>query len=248
VRLTVSGRGRFKIGWGLAWGIAVLAAEALIPQDLGNASTTVRAYAAPPLVPEPMRLPLLYAACALATGLGASLATSATVVSRGARWRIALVWSAIGLAVVAANFYLADHPGPDWWYESFARRADGSYRVHGQMAHRQPWMVHLSLTLAAAGALGGVVQARATSVAVGLRGLWHAVAWALLWSATFVFARYVGIIAVYLFGASVTDLFEAAGWPARIGSLSGTFLGGYLTGHIVGAIVSHSPGISWRVK
>ena len=142
------------------------------------------------------------------------------------------MWAAIAAATVAANWYLADHNGPDWWYRSVSRVVlqNGATRV--QTAYHNSWMVHLVVTLPIAGALGGLAQYLAISTTAGTRRMSYAIAWTLLWGAAFLLARYLGVILVYI--------------SMALGGPFGIFTGGFLTGFVVGIMLSFSPGLEWR--
>ena len=239
---TVPKRGpnRFRMGWGFAFGFAaVLVSMAANGDSYSGAGITV--YANPPTRPEPIGAWLLFVGCGAAAGLGAYVALAGIEISERARLRLALSWAAIGLATVAANLYLAQHPGPDWWYEGVTRSASGPAGVREQIHYRNPWMVHLALTLPIAGALGGLVQSLVTATGTVARRLASAALSMAIWSVAFLSARYVGVIAVYLLTGAFIDMVEAVGLRARFLGSVGPFLGGYLTGYLVGAIGSLAP-------
>ena len=74
----------------------------------------------------------------------------------------------------------------------------------------------------------------------------HAAVWTALWAVAFLFARYVGVIAVYLSLGMMGDLSDALNLRLSGGEVLSTFIGGYLTGLLVGTLLSFSPGIDWQ--
>ena len=240
-------RGRFRQGWGLAWGlvsVGIMIASRGASSD-GNSSVTVVANPAlaSSLLSEPTRIILLYALCAIGAGVGSYLALTATASLERGRRSSALMWVAIAVLAVAANLYLLDHPGPRWWYEwSTGNAFEGPVRRE----HFNPWSVHLGITLPIAGALGGSIQRLIVRGGTNSIGVGQAVIWTLVWSTAFIAAKYVGVVAVYLLTGFAIDALEKIGtYVAHVGRLIGWFLGGYVAGYLMGAIASVSPGIAW---
>ena len=239
-------RRRFRLGWALTGGIGAVVAGAMARADSGT-SATVHASGGPLALSDTTRLVILLAGCAIAAGVGVYVALQATQIPASDRRWSALMWAAIGAAVAAANWQLADHNGPDWWYRSVSvSPGPGPLGMTTQTHFRNPWMVHLALTLPIAGGAGGLAQYLALTAAPGIRRIGQAVTWAVLWAAAFLVARYVGVIAVYLSTGAVADLFEVAGLGPASGTVLGCFIGGYLTGHLTGWLLSFSPGLAWH--
>jgi hypothetical protein len=235
-------RRRFRRGWGLAWGLTAVVV-ALTAGD-GSSGTSVTVHAIPPMLSDAQRLLAQLAGCALAAGLGVAVAFSGLALSKSDRRWNAVMWAAIAAATAAANWYLAGHNGPDWWYRTVSiNPGEGAFGVTTHTEFRNPWMVHLALTLPVAGAAGGIVQCLATTGAA--RRAARAFVWGALWAAAFLIARYVGVITVYLGGGAAIDLFEVLGLPPDYGKAVGVFAGGYLTGLIVGSLLAMSPGLAW---
>ena len=240
-------RGRFRQGWGLAWGlvsVGIMIASRSASSD-GNTSVTVLAdpSRAASLLSDTARIVWLYALCTLGAGVGSYLALTAVTIPDRVRRSSALIWVAIAVLTVAANLYLLDHPGPPWWYEwTTGSVFDGTIRRE----HFNPWSVHLAITMSTAGALGGLIQGLIVRGAANSLGVGRAVIWMLVWSVAFLATKYVGVVAVYLLTGMVIDAFEKIGdYGAHIGGLIGWFLGGYIAGYVMGAIASFSPGITW---
>ena len=228
----IGARARFRAGWALTWGLVAAFVWIAASTQTSNTSATVHASGGFVLT-ESARLTILLVGCAFAAGFGVFAAMTGVQMPAADRWWSAGMWAAIAAATVAANWYLADHHGPGWWYRSASRTGfiDGVMRA--QTVARNPWMVHLVFTLPIAGALGGLAQYLAPSADTGTRRTSFAITWTLLWGATFLLARYLGVILVYI-GISL------------VGPALGTLAGGLLTGLVVGTFLSFSPGLEWK--
>lgn len=187
-------------------------------------------------LPVAVRLTLLLIGTAVIAAAAAYVALASIGRSADERFRFAVLLGVVTPLVALANIYLTYHPGPEWLYESVTT-GEGGFVIHRRT--RNPFFVHLLLTLPLAGLVAGIVTNSILRDGSATRLLGMAAAWTIAG----IVAAYVAIPVVYLLGGALTDLSEGLGIGAYPGSIVGMFLAGYVIGYVFGIVSGFSvPG------
>ena len=187
-------------------------------------------------LPVAVRLTVLLAGSAIIAAAAAYVALASIGRSSSERMRFALLFGVLAPIVALANVYLAYHAGPDWLYESVTT-GEGGVVIHRRT--RNPFFVHLLLTVPLAGVAIGLVLGRM----LGTRSVGRTLAMIAAWAIAGVVAAYVAMPVIYLLSGALTDLSEGLGIGARPGSIVGSFLAGYVVGYVFGIVGGFSlPG------
>lgn len=176
-----------------------------------------------------VRLAALLVASAIIAAAAAYVALASVGRSGAERVRFATLFGVLAPLVALANIYLAYHPVPDWFYESVTT-GEGGVVIHRR--ERNPFFVHLLLTVPVAGVVIGLVS----STILGARSAGRTFGLVAAWTIAGIVAAYVAIPVVYLLGGALTDLSDGLGIGPGPGSIVGGFLAGYVIGYVFGIV------------
>lgn len=212
----------FRRWWGLAGGLTLLFITLCVDSPSATSVTVTPNRELPVL----LRLVLMILGGAISFGLAAFVSLRQVQCGEGRKRSSILLWSVAAALSVFANLYLAKNlPLSEHVYTVRTEVVSEGY-WHLNRSHRNPYLIHLWVTMPFAGLIGGL--GHSLCAATRLRRFLSPVVWAI----GITFGAIATWYAAYLLGGLGADLLEGAKLSGALGHVLGKILAGVVGGFI----------------